>query len=141
MSTLRAPTPNPTLCQVRQVHTRDGITRLALAMDMVSNAVRWFTLAELATVNSRLAIAECVSILDHAQSVKEIASGVSDERFEAYMQRTGDLYQEIDAALRANTSLVVELTPDLAANVNHAIGCTVKVVQPVSLFHEAMVAA
>ncbi len=34
--------------------------------------------------------------------------------------------------------LVVTLTPELAANVNHAIGCEVKVVQPVSLWHESM---
>ena len=51
MSTLRAPTHNPTPHEVRQMSIRDGITRLALAFDTTRSACRWFTVAELNTAN------------------------------------------------------------------------------------------
>jgi len=145
MTTLRQPTNNSTPCQVLRIDTRAGITRLALAQDTVTHAVRWFTTAELATVNTRADVEECVRAHERNQSIHEMANRISLERFESYMERIGTLHQQIRAALEDNTPspppvMVVELTPELAANVNHAIGCVVKVVTPVSLWHEAMVA-
>lgn len=71
------------------------------------------------------------------------ADKAQTKRMSARKVYTLDLYARINQAVK--DSLVVTLTPDLAANVNHAIGVSIQVVEaskaPVSVFHESMKAA
>ena len=128
MAKLRPPTHNPTPCDVRHIDSRDGVTRLALAMDTVSGAVRWFTLAELTTVNTRLTIAECISLMELNQSYKWMIESTNDDYFDSRSLYLAQLRQQIRAALEGNT-------PDDQPPV---IGCNIKVVPMISLWHESM---
>lgn len=137
MTTLRAPTHNPTPCHVRRIDTRDGVTRLALAMDTITKAVCWYTLAQLVKVNSRLAIAEIISMGDYNESFKWMVESTNNDYFESRSDYTHQLAVQIREALRDTAPLVVELTPDLAANVNASAGVVIKVVHP-TVWHPAM---
>lgn len=86
-------------------------------LDTVTPAVRWFSDAAMFAVNPMSTCAE----------------PPPTPRYQAVWERTPyalTIWQP-----------VIALTPALAANVNHVLGCSIKVVPPVSLWHKDMVAA
>ena len=110
---ITTPTPNRTL---RQVVARRG-ERICVRVDCIAHAVRWFTAKELETVNPAWDIA--------AIPLMELYEFTCAEP------------PPIQGCALPPVK-VIELTPALAANVSHALGCTVKVVPSVSLWHESM---
>lgn len=107
----------------------------AVCLPSASMAIKWYPLDELKAIPGNLIpLTEYIRRADNREADKAIAEGRT-QRMDERWSYDYSLHRQIEAAL--SEPLVIELTPDMAANVQATAHVNVRIVP--TLFHKTMV--